>query len=108
MLDTRSTLTAPLPQGLQLSIATSLMSIQSAHNKLKCCLCGRSHSRKGRVEGCINRHLGEKPKASLRDANSQRTNSTKRFASKAKLSRHARPKPQRQTPCPFWCMMPNL
>ncbi|PVF96441.1 hypothetical protein CPB86DRAFT_786937 [Serendipita vermifera] len=63
MLDTHATLAPPSPPDLQLSIATFLMSLQSAPNNLTCCLCGRLHSRKGRVEGCINGHLGEKPYA---------------------------------------------
>ncbi|PVF90771.1 hypothetical protein CPB86DRAFT_821123 [Serendipita vermifera] len=99
MLDTHGTLAPPSPPDLQLSIATFLMSLQSFPNKLTCCLCGRSHSRKGRVEACINGHLEEKPYVCNQQCGND--DCIKRFASKAKMSRHARPKQQRQTPCPF-------
>jgi hypothetical protein len=52
---------APLSRDLQLSITNFLIGCQSGPNKLTCCLCGRSYSRKGRLEGCINNHFGQKP-----------------------------------------------
>jgi hypothetical protein len=59
--DLHTTSAVPLSRDLQYSIAKRLTDLQSGSNKLMCCLCGRSHSRKGRLEGCINRHFGEKP-----------------------------------------------
>jgi hypothetical protein len=51
----------PLSRDLQLSLANFLIGLQGGPDRLICCLCGRSHSRKGRLEGCINNHFEKKP-----------------------------------------------
>jgi hypothetical protein len=45
----------------QRAIASLLMGHQTVSDGYRCFLYGRPHARKGRLEGCINRHFGEQP-----------------------------------------------
>ncbi|PVF96433.1 hypothetical protein CPB86DRAFT_874875 [Serendipita vermifera] len=83
----------------QLSITDCLASSFTDEKKYLCFVCQRLHSRKGRLEACINAHLGERPYVCNRLCGDSLC--AKSFASKSKLSRHSRPKEQKEGSCHF-------